>query len=210
VGGGEAKRYENRRRLGPVSGEEHARTLDCVDCHNRATHIYEEPDSGLDARFAAGELDPDLPFLKREALGAILSGWSSPAAARAGVENHVRGFYRESYPGLAVAKMESIDRAVASIQGMVARNLHPGMKIGWNAYPSHLGHRAGGGCFRCHNEAMVDSEGTAISYDCTLCHSILAQESSEPFRFLMPLDDKDPEREQAGYLRREFLASGGV
>ncbi len=202
-------RYENRRRLGEVSGHEDARVLDCVDCHNRATHIYEDPEAGLDKRFAAGELDRDLPWLKREALGAILSGWSSEEAAQQGVANALTGFYRAEYPELAISKMASIDRAVESLQGMVARNLHPGMNITWGTYKSHLGHKADSGCFRCHNENMVDEAGQAIRYDCTLCHSILAQDSSEPFRYLMPLDEKDPEREQAEYLRREFLESGG-
>ncbi len=206
---GEWKRYENQRRLGEPTGDEHARTLDCVDCHNRATHIYEDPDAGLDARFASGELDPDLPYLKREALGAILSNWSGVEAARDGVANAIRSFYRKEYPELSISKMASIERAVESLQGMMARNIHPGMNIGWGDYESHLGHEAGGGCFRCHNESMVDEAGQSIRYDCTLCHSILAQESSEPFRYLMPLDEKDPEREQAEYLRREFLRSGG-
>jgi hypothetical protein len=206
---GKWRRYENKRLLGETSGEEYGRTLDCVDCHNRATHIYEDPDAGLDARFASGELDSDLPWLKREALGAILSGWQSYEDAQIGVDNHIRGFYRDEYPELSISKMESIDRAVESLQSMVARNLHPGMNITWGAYESYLGHRAEGGCFRCHHENMVDEAGVAIDYDCTLCHSILAQNSSEPFRYLMPLDEKDPERNQAEYLREEFLRHGG-
>jgi len=202
------RRFVPRRGPRGATGAEEPRRLDCVDCHNRATHIYEDPEAGLNARFSSGELDASLPWLKREALGAILTNWPDGEAARAGVERHVRGFYRQEYPKLSVSKMESIDRAVESLQAMVARNLHHGMNIGWGAYKSHLGHEAGGGCFRCHNENMVDERGAAIRYDCTLCHSILAQDSPEPFRYLMPLDEKDPEREQAEYLSREFLKSG--
>lgn len=202
---GSWKRYENKDLQQPAHSSD-MRVMDCVDCHNRATHIYEDPEEGLNARFASGELDPELPWLKREALGAILSNWQSAEAAQEGVAKAIRSFYRHNYPELLAAKAESIENAVASLQAMVARNLHPSMKITWGSYPNHLGHRTDdAGCFRCHNDRMVDEAGVAINNDCTLCHSILADESPLPYQYLMEMDPNDPQYHEGQYLKNEYF-----
>src|SRR6266567_960811 len=38
--------------------------MDCVDCHNRPTHIYLPPDRSVDQSLAAHRIDPSLPFAK--------------------------------------------------------------------------------------------------------------------------------------------------
>jgi hypothetical protein len=79
------------------------------------------------------------------------------------------------------------------------------MNVGWNPYPDHRGHREGGGCFRCHNADLVDANGTAVPYDCTLCHSILAFDSSAPFSFLEPPDSTSAVFPMHDFLRSEFI-----
>jgi hypothetical protein len=54
---------------------------------------------------------------------------------------------------------------------------------------------------------MVDADGRAISDDCTMCHSMLAFESPDPFAYLDPADTTAVESEMADYLRGEFLRS---
>jgi hypothetical protein len=54
------------------------------------------------------------------------------------------------------------------------------MKIGWGTYPSYLGHERAPGCFRCHDGDHVTREGKAISGDCGLCHTLLAQDEKDP------------------------------
>ena len=54
---------------------------------------------------------------------------------------------------------------------------------------------------------MVDEQGVAIPYDCTLCHSILSQDSATPFQFLLPLEYGDPDMMMHKYLRDEFLGT---
>jgi nitrate/TMAO reductase-like tetraheme cytochrome c subunit len=41
------------------------RLMDCVDCHNRPTHIYVPPDLSVDNSLLARRLDASLPFLKQ-------------------------------------------------------------------------------------------------------------------------------------------------
>jgi hypothetical protein len=54
---------------------------------------------------------------------------------------------------------------------------------------------------------MVDSEGTHVRNECTLCHSILALDSDERFQYLDPPAEDAPERDMHRYLREEFLYS---
>jgi len=44
------------------------RTMDCVDCHNRPSHMYQPPDKEIDKAISAGLIDRSLPFVKRESL----------------------------------------------------------------------------------------------------------------------------------------------
>lgn len=201
-------RFRNQGLTSPGSVPiEEVRVLDCVDCHNRATHIYEDPERAVDVRIEAGELDRRLPHIKQVALRALTIGYPDEEAAMAGIETELQSTYGRIYREAAVGLQGSVDDAVEVLQEIYRRNIHHGMRITWNAYPSHLGHDAGGGCFRCHNSDLVDETGSAISSDCTLCHSILAYESPGPFHFLLPPDDNDPERKMHRFLREEFLGS---
>jgi hypothetical protein len=61
-----------------------------------------------------------------------------------------------------------------------AENVFPEMRITWNTYANFAGHRDGTGCFRCHNEMLVQEDGRPISQDCRICHIVLAQEEENP------------------------------
>jgi nitrate/TMAO reductase-like tetraheme cytochrome c subunit len=189
----------------PAEAALEARTLDCIDCHNRATHIYEDPEAAVDGRMAAGRLDRAIPFLKREALGALLGDYPTKKAAARGIAAEVQGTYARDFRRETAGLQPELGEAVDVLQEIYQRNIHPLMNVGWNPYPDHRGHRNGGGCFRCHNADLVDSNGVAISHECTLCHSILAYDSAEPFEFLLPAQERDPERRMHLYLQEEFL-----
>ncbi|UCC44399.1 MAG: NapC/NirT family cytochrome c [Candidatus Zixiibacteriota bacterium] len=183
------------------------RTMDCVDCHNRATHIYELPDRAIDDRIQKGVLDRSLPFLKREALHAVSAGYVSREAAMEGIANHIHGFYQRHYPDLARSRVMTLDSVITVLQGIYNRNIHPGMKIEWRTYPSHIGHVGEGGCFRCHNPRMVDENRSAISSDCALCHSMLSNGHDDPFQYLRPADTLSPDYQMHLYLQQEFMTS---
>ncbi len=204
---GSYHRYTNKELAEAGYGDVKARVMDCVDCHNRATHIYEDADRALDERIRRGLLTRTLPYLKREALHAISNDYGDSMAVMQGIENQLNGFYRSNYPDLALSNMDAIDSVIAVLQGVHLRNIHPEMNITWGSYPSHIGHVGDGGCFRCHNPDLVDEEGGEVEYDCTLCHSILAYDEDEPFEYVLPLDTADIEAPVHRYLRQEFLLS---
>jgi hypothetical protein len=203
-------RYTNRRLSAEASETPEVRTMDCVDCHNRATHIYQDPEDAVDEALSDGRLDRGLPFAKRTALGALLPRYADADAARAGIANAVRGRYRREAPRALTEKPGAVEDMIETLRAIHARNVHPGMNIHWNTYPSHLGHEGRAGCMRCHSADLVDGAGHSIPYDCTLCHSMLAYDSPEPFRFLQIPDEKDPDRRMHTYLREEFVGDGGL
>lgn len=204
---GRYHRFYNRNATAHGIEDIVERSMDCVDCHNRATHIYEEPERAVDDRIKMGLLDLSLPYLKREALAAITSNYADSAAAYDGIGQSLRNFYMRNYPELSREKTAIIDSAVMVLQDIYSRNIHKPMNIRWNTYASHIGHKGNTGCFRCHNPALVDSAGAAISYDCTLCHSILADNHKEPFQFLEPAETGDRDYQRHRYLKDEFLNS---
>ncbi len=206
-GDGTYRRFINIRLRAPDAQSTDLRTMDCVDCHNRATHIYQEPERAVDEQIRLGAIDRSLPYIRRQAVRAVRGGYPSLEAAELGIRAGLESFYRRNYPNQASAWSDRIDRAVAALTTVWARNIHPGMKIGWGAYPSFLGHSDTPGCFRCHNRNLQDAEGRWISDDCTLCHSILAYGEGTPFAYLEPADEKARNRPMHEFLRDEFLTS---
>ncbi len=159
------------------------RTMDCVDCHNRPTHVYREPAGELDAALVDRRIDPTLPFVRREGLQALLADYPSHEAARAGIAKAITGFYAASYPKLAAEKKDQVAAAGRALGDIWAWNVFPAMNVKWGSYPNHLGHpdmNAEVGCFRCHDEQHKAADGKTVSQDCGLCHSLLAQDEKDP------------------------------
>lgn len=208
---GSMRRFTNRR-LKHSAGYEHeeARAMDCVDCHNRATHIYEEPERAVDERIRLKRMSRSIPYLKKTALDALLRSYPDKAMALELIEHEMRAIYQSRFPDMLATQSEELDEAIRAVLAIYERNIHPKMNIGWGVYPSHIGHIRRKGCFRCHTHDLVDDEGVPITMNCTLCHSILARNDEEPFRYLRPFDENDDqleELEKHRYLHEEFWKS---
>ncbi|MBD3257877.1 cytochrome C [candidate division GN15 bacterium] len=202
---GTYKRYTNTELIAPADEHEYIRTLDCIDCHNRATHIYENPAQAIDERIKLGILSRDLPFIKKVGLSAITGNYADSAAAMAGIENELHGYYRREFPDLAVSSADEIDSAITALRSIYNRNIHHEMNITWGSYPSHIGHEDSPGCFRCHTPDLEADDGSHIADYCTLCHSILAWDDTEPYKFLFEPDTTSRDFDMHNYLRAEFL-----
>ena len=201
---GSFKRYENRSLASVVTDQE-LWVFDCVDYHNRATHIYEDPARAIDERMALGLLPRDLPYMKRVALHALTITYADSVSAMEGIENQLFGFYRREYPSVFASRAAAIDSAVGVLRDVYRRNIHHTMNVTWNAYPDHIGHARGGGCFRCHSPSLVAADGSSITTDCTVCHSFAAYDSDRAFQFMLPADTADRSYHLHEYLRSEWL-----
>ena len=204
-GQGAGRIYTNRRLKGPVETGKGLREMDCVDCHNRATHRYEDPSKAVDMAIVHGDIPAELPFIKREALAVLTANYPDKSAGLTGIGQRLEGYYTAvefpTSPG-------DVEQAIVACQKIYKRNIHPLMNVNWNPYPDYIGHQHDGGCFRCHNEDLVDESGNHIPYDCTTCHSILAWDSPDAFQFLQAVDSTTTDLHLHQYLQREFMELG--
>ncbi|MBU0743268.1 NapC/NirT family cytochrome c [bacterium] len=175
------------------------RVMDCIDCHNRPTHIFEAPGQALDEAFAAGLLDRGVPWLRKTAERALQD--VVPGEDTAGlIADYLTEAYTRDHPEELSALRAALPGAAMQIADILERNVFPGMAITWGTYASNLGHMdidgemADTGCFRCHDEMHVSEVGRCISQDCDACHTLLSERETDP--------DALPEY-VAGYLRGE-------
>ena len=203
---GSYKTFVNQRIEQHESEEQDWRVMDCMDCHNRATHIYADPERAVDQAIRSGKIDKTLPFVKRQALEAVTNNYPSNQAAITGIENEIAVFYKRNYPHITFEKRHAIEETIKTLQDIHTTNIHHEMKIEWGTYPSHRGHHRDLGCFRCHNSNMkaVDDTST-IKHECTMCHSILAMDSDSPLEFLSDPQETDRDAPMHRYLQKEFL-----
>jgi hypothetical protein len=156
--------------------------MDCIDCHNRPTHRYHPPQKQVNLALAQGRMDGGLPGLKGAAVAALEETWPSAEAAHAGIETALRGFYRENHPDLAASRDDAIAAAIGETQRIYASNYFAEMKVSWRAFPDNLGHLWTPGCFRCHDGNHVSEDGSVISRDCGVCHTLLSQQTGSDER----------------------------
>lgn len=154
------------------------RRMDCVDCHNRPTHIYVPPDVSVDRSFTAHRLDITLPFLKAQSVAALTGKYDTTDAAMQGIAKTIYEFYTSKYPDLARDKQSEIRGAIDELQRIYRLTFFPEMKIDWRTHPNNIGHFYFNGCFRCHDGNHVSPEGKVVRKDCTICHTILEQQEN--------------------------------
>jgi nitrate/TMAO reductase-like tetraheme cytochrome c subunit len=53
---------------GTASGEVKWRTMDCIDCHNRPTHVYDELEQTVDFSLYSKKIDPAIPGIREDSL----------------------------------------------------------------------------------------------------------------------------------------------
>jgi nitrate/TMAO reductase-like tetraheme cytochrome c subunit len=156
------------------------RRMDCIDCHNRPAHVYLPPDVAVDQAFAAGRLDPSIPYLKKQAVEALSAKYSTTPEAVSAIATNLNDFYRTSYADVYSQKRSSIEGAVAEVQRIFQTYFFPEMKTDWQAHPNNIGHLNFPGCFRCHDGEHVSRDGKVITNNCNVCHSVIYDSAGPP------------------------------
>jgi hypothetical protein len=156
------------------------REMDCIDCHNRPTHIYLPPGVALDNKIMSGAIDKSIPFIKKKAMEVISRDYLSQEEAKATIAAELHDYYAKNYSGVVDAQGDALRKSIAGIQAAYAENVFPEMNIKWGTYTNHLGHNDDVGCFRCHDEDHQTEAGEVISMDCNTCHTILAEDEQDP------------------------------
>ena len=167
------------------------RTMDCMDCHNRPSHIYNSPDHTVDVALLTGRVDPSLPHIKEKAVGVMAREYMTETEALQTIANEISDYYQTEHPELTTEKKPVIDASIAAIQEAFAQNIFPEMKVRWDQYPSNLGHFISPGCMRCHKSSMIGDKGQPITTDCRACHNILSQGSGNQSQMASSADGLD-------------------
>jgi hypothetical protein len=154
--------------------------MQCVDCHNRAAHSFEQADRAMDLALGSGEIAVGLPFVKKTALELLKADYKSGGEAAEKIPAGLARFYGERYPDLARQRSGDVQAAARAISEIYARNVFPDLKVGWGTYPNNLGHVDSPGCFRCHDEGHATADKKTIPQDCETCHHSLAVEEMAP------------------------------
>ena len=164
--------YESQKNpLTPQQKNLAVRVLDCVDCHNRPTHIFDSPYQALDVSLWLGRIDPAIPSIKVKAAEALVkaSGADSQAGGIAQIAPQLSKEYSD------YKDQPKIGQAISETQRIFRENFFPEMKTDWKVRPNNIGHYIWPGCFRCHDGSHVDKTGRAIPNECNTCHLITAQ-----------------------------------
>ena len=157
-------------------GKAERRRMDCIDCHNRPSHIYRPPARSVNTSLSIGWIDPELPNIKSLAVSLLDAPYSSTAIALDSIKLALTEYYAKNHPQLAATKGSAIEATVKEIQQIYSRNYFPEMRVSWKRFPDNIGHMYYPGCFRCHDGKHKTADGKVLSRDCDICHTILAQQ----------------------------------
>ena len=174
---------------------ENLRVLDCIDCHNRPSHIYHPADKSINLSLSLGKIDESLPYIKSVAVEALENTYSSKEEGIEKIALTISDFYKSKYPDVYAEKEKIINDGIGEVQKIYNRNYFPSMGVNWREYPNHISHLYDKGCFRCHDGNHVSDDGEYIRKECNLCHTIISQTTGagEEFVSLSGIDFIHPE-----------------
>jgi hypothetical protein len=174
---GSVNEYENSSD--PLTDEQKAsmeiQKMECIDCHSRPAHAFRSPTDMVNQAIQSGLLPGDLYYIKEASVRALDGDYDSVPEAMAGIESTLRTYYENEDPDVLEDRADDIERVTEVLRDIYGKTIFPDMKADWTTHPNNIGHRDSLGCFRCHNEDMVDREDKAVFSDCSKCHAILAQ-----------------------------------
>ena len=160
-----------------------ARTMDCIDCHNRPSHKYRSPSVYFDKIMLTNNVRKEIPFIKKTAMGILRNSFPSKDTAFMQIREGIINFYKSDFGDFFEKNSNIIDQSIASLQTAYSQNSFPGMKVSYEVYPDHIGHLESDGCFRCHNDSFISDNGRKITRDCNLCHTIIGQGKRDLMQF---------------------------
>jgi len=146
--------------------------MDCMDCHNRPSHVFLPPETAVDKAMGGGLISHKLPWIKKLALDALVKSYKDTDQVQEEMRMFVEGYYTKYYPDVLKRQKAEVTQAVTTIFAIYNRNVFPTMKVNWTTYPNNIGHRNWPGCFRCHDNQHVNQSGKVLTNDCPVCHTL--------------------------------------
>ncbi len=177
---GSGVRKEYRASGGAADSSHETFEMQCVDCHNRASHSFEDPGRAIDKALASGRIAESLPFVKKTALELLKANYNSEEEAAQKIPAGLASFYQQKYPHIPGTHAGDVESAGKAVLAIYQRNVFPDLKVTWGTYPNNLGHTDFPGCFRCHDGDHTTPAKETLSQDCDTCHTALAMDETAP------------------------------
>jgi hypothetical protein len=161
-------------RAGATAGKINAlpvRLMDCMDCHNRPSHVFLPPETAVDLAMEGGNISSKLPWIKKLAVDALTKDYSKVKDVHRDILESIGGYYAKNYPGAGNLR-EQAGQAAGVVAKIYDQNVFPSMNVNWTTYPNNIGHRNWPGCFRCHDGFHRNEAGDTLVKSCTVCHTM--------------------------------------
>ena len=158
--------------------QENIKSVDCMTCHNRVSHKFQTPDDALDDAMARGQISPNIPYFKQNAVAVMERQYPTMDHALAAIRG-LKNYYDSNWPDYYSAEGATVDQAIEDLTDIYQNMVFPTMDASWKTYPDNLGHKEWAGCFRCHGGNLVNEKNETIRIECNLCHSIPVKEPED-------------------------------
>lgn len=156
------------------SGAGKWRTMDCVDCHNRPTHVYDDLEDRIDLGLYSKRIDASIPGIREDSLTVLQKEYKSREEAKEQIVESLLALQAQRHSSDFVAENEqTLIKSGAYLLDAYLENVWPKMEVTWGTYKGHNGHQDeedGFGCFRCHDDEHQTEFGKTISQSCDICH----------------------------------------
>ncbi|NIA24571.1 MAG: cytochrome C [Gammaproteobacteria bacterium] len=180
----------------PDDPETEFRVFDCMDCHNRPSHLFLPPAVAINQELARGTISTDLPYVRRVGLDLLNTTYTSQEEAAEKIRSTLLAYYEQVYPDRVDELRDKIEAASDALIRVYENNFFPTMKTDYRSHLNNLSHFVNVGCFRCHGSDKVSDTGEKITGACDTCHTIVAQgpstDTSELDNDLLGLEFQHP------------------
>jgi hypothetical protein len=174
---GESRIFRSADCPDPLPAEAEIRLMDCIDCHNRPSHVYRSPRQLIDFYMATGVLDRSLPYFKRYADALLNEHFPDTPTALETIRTELQDRYADWATGPVGQAL--VEQNIDRLQQLYKENYFPEQQVDWRTHPNNGGHFEWPGCYRCHDDQHADASGRVVSNDCRNCHEILDQAEGE-------------------------------
>lgn len=155
------------------------RDFDCMDCHNRPSHVFESAGEVMDRDMAFGLISADLPYVKRVGLDLLNAPYETKTDALDAIRSGLVDFYETNYASRMGELRRDVDAAADALVEIYDKNFFPEMNTDYRVRFNNASHWVNAGCFRCHGSDLQSDTGRAISAECDTCHLIVGQGPSD-------------------------------
>ena len=105
VGMGQTAFVEKARANGEV------RTMDCIDCHNRAAHYIPYPEQSVDTAIENGLISTDLPYIRKKAVEILNTTFATEEEAFAAIDKLEKDY--------SSAPQEDVTQAIETLRDFI-------------------------------------------------------------------------------------------